>query len=360
MLGWLRRRRWVTPPSPPDAPQRGVDPDALLALLARVNGQSQPNINALRQIANLIEPLSLNIKQLGYGLARDLAAALPHARETRARHVGLRSSLAIQSAIESDWAAHWCRELRVAIVYHRKIWELCFVLQVLHEAGMIRDGMRGLGFGCGSEPLPSYLAAHGVRVTVTDLAPDRAAQRGWVHSGQHATGPDQAFMPHLVSRTDFDRRVAMRYVDMNAIPDDLAGYDFCWSICALEHLGSIAHGLAFIENALNTLKPGGVAVHTTEYNIRDDGPTIDNWPSVAFQRKHMEGLAARLRCQGHQVAPFDFTLGDGPLDRFVDMPPYSQDLPEEVNNWLDVPMHLKLAVDGIVVTCIGLIIRKAD
>ena len=40
----------------------------------------------------------------------------------------------------------------------------------------------------------------------------------------------------------FDQLVTFRPVDMTAIPDDLAGFDFCWSSCALEHLGSLAAG----------------------------------------------------------------------------------------------------------------------
>jgi hypothetical protein len=157
----------------------------------------------------------------------------------------------------------------------------------------------------------------------------------------------------------FDRHVVLEYVDMNDIPDTLTGYDFCWSICALEHLGSIAQGLDFIENSLSTLRPGGLAVHTTEFNIRPDGPTIDNWPTVAFQRRHMEKIRQRLEAAGHRVAPFDFTLGDGPLDKFVDLPPWSHDLPPEMNEWLGEPSHLKLGFDGIVATCIGIIITKA-
>jgi len=310
-------------------------------LLSLVRHDAKPNLHQLRQIANAIEPLSLNIKQMGYSLARQLAAALPPVGETRPRQVNLLNSLSTQAAIESDWAAHWCNELGIPVVFHRKVWEFCFILQSLYDHGHIRAGARGLGFGCGTEPIPSYLAKHDVSVTATDQAPQSARRGGWIKTGQHATAPDQAHMPHLVDRAHFDRNVQMRYVDMNAIPDDLADYDFCWSVCALEHLGSIDHGLRFIENSLKTLRPGGLSVHTTEFNIREHGPTIDNWPSVAFQRKHIERLAARLRAQGHKIAPFDFSLGDGPLDRFIDMPPFHHDLPDYIGEWLGQQAHLR-------------------
>ena len=347
MWSWLRTSR------------RGrVSAGDLHALLTPVNCRSQPNLNELRLVADAINPLSLSIKQMGYALARQLAAALPHPASTMAYKIGLRSSLSTQAAIESGWVAHWCRELGMATVYHRKIWELCFVLQAIYEAGVLQEGARGLGFGCGTEPLPSYFAARGIAVMATDLPPDDAASGGWIRTGQHATAPEQAFMPHLVDRDRFDRLVGMRHVDMNDIPQDLRAFDFCWSICALEHLGSIELALRFVERAMDTLKPGGIAAHTTEYNISNDGPTIDNWPTVALQRRHLEELAERLSRQGHDVAPFDFSLGEGPLDGFVDVPPHVHDLPEELARWLGPPAHLKVAFGSTIVTCIGLIIRK--
>ena len=244
------------------------------------------------------------------------------------------------------------------MLYHRKVWELCFVLQALYESGMIQANRRGLGFGCGTEPIASYLAGKEIDITATDLPPEEAARKGWVDTNQHTSAPESAYMPHLVSREVFEQRVSLRYVDMNDIPGDLSGYDFCWSICALEHLGSIKNGLAFIEKSLETIRPGGVAVHTTEFNINNTGPTLDNWPTVAFQRNHLEQLADKLTGQGHQVAKLDFSLGDRPLDGFIDVPPYQHDLSAEWQQWLGAPQHLKLALDGMVVTCVGLIIHK--
>jgi len=327
-------------------------------LLSLFTAGSTPNVHNLRQVANAIEPLAFNIKQMGYTLARQLANALPPPGPSEARQVDLPNSLSTQAAIESDWTRHWCNELKIPVIYHRKVWELAFVLQSIHNAGLIRPGARGLGFGCGQESLPSYFAARDVTIVVTDQAPQSAERAGWVQSGQHATAIEQCFMPHLVDRARFERNVAMRCVDMNDIPDDLTDFDFCWSICALEHLGSIERGLAFIENSLKTLRPGGLSVHTTEFNIREEGGTVDNWPTVAFQRRHMERITARLRAQGHKVAPFDYSLGDGPLDRFVDLPPFSHDLPEHINKWLGDPAHIKLAMDGLVVTCIGIAVEK--
>lgn len=332
--------------------------EKLQVMLALLNEHSQPNGNELNSVVRNIPAAYLTIKNFGYELARNLAAALPVHTDTVAEHVGLNCRASTQADLESAWAAHWCGQLQTPLLFHRKLWELAYVLQAIYEHGHIREGARGLGFGCGVEPLPSYLAAHGVSITMTDLPPDEATEAGWSATNQHAADVSMAFHPHLVSPERFAEKVALRAVDMNAIPDDLVDYDFCWSICALEHLGSIERGLAFIENALGTLKPGGLSVHTTEFNISADGATVDNWPTVLFQRQHFEMLATRLRGQGHDVADFDYALGDRPLDRFIDLPPFHHDLPDDLAAWLGAPQHLKVAVDGFAATCFGLIIRK--
>ncbi len=339
-------------------PPTAQELDKLRLMLSLLNEQSQPNINALTEAVRNIPVAHLSIKTFGYDLARSLVAALPVRQHRAARHVGLTCRASLQADLESDWAAYWCGQLHTPVVFHRKLWELAYVLQAIHENGHLRDGARGLGFGCGVEPLPSYLAAHGVSVTMTDLKPAEAEAAGWSATNQHAANVAMAFHPHLVTRERFDEKVELRYVDMNAIPPELAGYDFCWSICALEHLGSIDRGLAFIENTLATLKPGGLSVHTTEFNINAAGPTIDNWPTVLFQRRHIEALAERLRVEGHDVAPLDFSLGDGPLDRFIDLPPFHHDLSPELAEWLGSPQHLKVAVDGFAATCFGMVVRK--
>jgi len=145
--------------------------------------------------------LALDVKFLGYSLARDLARALPVRRDLTARRVNLRSKASIQADLESEWAAYWCAELKSPVRFHRKIWELVYVLQALYENGAIRQGARGLGFGCGKEPIASYLANRETETLVTDLAPDAVAAKAWVESGQHASLLENTFHPRLTSRS---------------------------------------------------------------------------------------------------------------------------------------------------------------
>jgi SAM-dependent methyltransferase len=327
-------------------------------LLHRVDEDSHPNLNPLALQLRDAQNLAWNIKFFGYELARQLAANLPLRQGIGPSRVGLKSKPSTQTDIESDWAAHWFQELKVPVIFHRKLWELSYVLQALYESDMVRAGARGLGFGCGAEPVASYLAAQGVDIVATDLPPtDREAQ-GWAASGQHASVPETMFHPHLVTREMFDQNVHLKFVDMNALPPDLTGFDFCWSICALEHLGSIERGMDFISNAMESLRPGGIAIHTTEFNFLDDKQTLDNWPTVLFQRQHFEAIAERLNTAGHHVAALDFDVGSKPLDRFIDLPPYPHDWPAHLTDWAGTAAHLKLSIDGFVSTCFGMIIRK--
>ncbi len=329
-------------------------------VLAPTDAKSRPNLSPLRLEVREISALAMNVKAMGFELARALAASIPQRDHLGARFVGLACKPCTQSDLESDWASFWLAELGVSVIFHRKLWEYAYLLQALHDGGCLREGARGIGFGCGAEPIASYLAQRGISTLVTDLEPEAMASQGWRQSGQHAESREAAYHPHLVSRQLFDEKVAHRFVDMNAIPEDLGEFDFCWSICALEHLGSIEKGLAFVKQAMAALKPGGVAIHTTEFNFLDDEQTIDNWPTVLFQRAHFERLVRELEAAGHVAAPLDFDTGSKPLDRFIDMPPYEHDWSAAIRTHLGgESRHLKLTIDGFPSTCFGLIVKKA-
>ncbi len=307
----------------------------------------------------LADPVRLSVKSLGHRLALDLTGRLA-ATDTSAepRRRGLGSKACTQADVESPWFAHWCRELHVVPEYHRKLWEYAFLLQVLHDRDMLRAGRRGLGFGCGEEPVASYLASRGVAATATDLAPDAAKGRGWMETGQHATRRDLAFRPDLVSREAFERLVDFAFVDMTDIPASLDGqYDFCWSLCAFEHLGTIEAGLRFVEQSMRTLRPGGLAIHTTEFNFLCQDDTIDEGSTVLFLAKHLTDLAARLERSGHRVGALDLDVGDGVVDRYVDVPPYHWN-PVPQPGWNTGTVHLKLSLDAYPTTSFGLVVEK--
>ena len=271
----------------------------------------------------------------------------PHPRPRAGRNIFRTSPACRQSHFETGWFSYWCQQIGAHPGYHRKLWELVFICQALHERKLLRSGSRGLGFGVGREPLSACFAARGCHIMATDQAADEAVDTGWAESGQHAYGKAALMRPDLCPPDVFDEAVAFRPVDMNAIPDDLQDYDFCWSACALEHLGSLKAGMDFIARSVETLKPGGVAVHTTELNLTSDTETLSEGGTVLYRRRDLHDLVEQLRASGHRVMPLDLDAGNGPVDRYVDIPPYRND------------PHLRLSVAGFVTTSVGVVVQRA-
>jgi len=240
----------------------------------------------------------------------------------------------------------WCERMDDVPIQHRKQWEFVFILRALEHYGALRPGARGLGFGVGIEPLSSIFAAAGCSVVATDLAADDDRARAWSDTDQLGANLRQIHNPRLCDEAAFFERVSYRAVDMNAIPADLVDFDFTWSSCAYEHLGSIEAGLTFFENSLKCLKPGGLAVHTTELNLSSNSITLEKGGTVIFRRRDFENLALRLLEAGHEVFPITFDSGDSELDRVIDLPPYAND------------QHLKLQLMRWVATSFGMIVRK--
>ena len=178
--------------------------EKLQQLLALVDDKQRPNINELWRIAKDIEGIKLNIKFFGYELAERLINALPSDNNPPdPGFVGFKSKASTQDDIELEWVCYWAKRLGIGVVYHRKVWELCYVMQALSERGVLRPGARGLGFGCGQEPIPSLLASMGVDVNVTDSEPHAAQEKGWLTTNQHATALDVCFLANLVERSPF-------------------------------------------------------------------------------------------------------------------------------------------------------------
>ena len=257
------------------------------------------------------------------------------------------SQLCTESQFHEPAYAHWCGELREGRTLHRKQWEFVYILQALEQNGMLAEGRRGIGFGCGKEPLAAVMAQHGCNVVATDLSAASAAGHGWIETDQHATALEDLNQRGICDADRFRERVQFRPEDMNAISADLTGFDFVWSSCAFEHLGSIAHGIRFVENAMRCLSPGGIAVHTTEFNLTSNYRTIESPDLVVFRKHDIEHLVRRLELAGHEVHPLNLNPGTGQLDRHVDLPPYKQE------------PHLRLLLGNYVTTSLGLIVRRA-
>jgi hypothetical protein len=90
------------------------------------------------------------------------------------------------------------------------------------------------------------------------------------------------------------------------------------------------------------LAPGGLAVHTTEFNLTSNLSTLESPLLSVYRRYDIDGLAERLAREGHRVPRRNLNPGTGQVDRYVDLPPYNS-----------MP-HLRLMLDRYATTSIGL------
>jgi hypothetical protein len=270
----------------------------------------------------------------------------------------LKSMVCRHEHFATDWYQYWASVLPLQIYGldpspkpvrpHRKAWEWCAIAQALMERGMLEPGRTGCGFAVGAEPLPSAFAARGVSILATDQAATDEAS-GWIETGQHAASLDILFRPELIDRREFEQRVSFQPADMRDLNLPMnESFDFVWSSCSIEHLGSLEAGMAFVESAMALVKVGGVAVHTTEFNVSSNDNTLAVGDSVIYRRRDLDALDCRLRGKGHGLACFDFDAGDSLADLAFDVPPYG----------LADRQHIKLMLGGHISTSFLLIIRK--
>ena len=240
-----------------------------------------------------------------------------------------------------------CQEFDYPPSYHRKLWEWVFVIHHLKQAGVLRTGSRGIGFGVGRERLPALFAKYGAQIVATDASEELGKSVGWVKSNEHSSGVSQLLYPNVVDDDIVRSHVIHRACDMNRIDDDLTGFDFTWSCCCFEHLGSLEAGIEFVINSVEkTLKIGGVACHTTEFNLSSNEDTLREGATVLYRKRDMLELVERLRERGHEVETFSVAPDSHYLDGYVDVPPYT-----------DNP-HLKLALEGYTTTSVGIVVKR--
>lgn len=241
----------------------------------------------------------------------------------------------------------WCSEMGMEPHLQRKQWEFVWILAAMDKCGVLKPGMRALGFGTGTEPIPSVLANHGLYVTASDAPPDNEAVQGWSQTNQHSKNVSDLYKPDIIEWAAFDEKVTWLPIDMNHIPGELINFDVCWSACAFEHLGSLEQGLLFVENSLQTLRPGGYAIHTTEFNLSSNTKTLESDDLSIFRKCDIEKLANVLTSKGHKVWPLNFFPGNGEIDEIIDLPPYSTP-------------HIKLNLKNFCCTSIGLMVQKSE
>ena len=209
---------------------------------------------------------------------------------------GYTSAICRASDLDKPAFLRWAHALRQPLQYNRKVWEWCFIPAALDARGLLSNGVRGLGFAVGQEPLAALFAARGCSIMATDLAAHDVRSQPWRNTGQHAENLRALNSSGICPDDTFRAHVTFRPVHMNDIPVDLLQeqYDFTWSTCSFEHCGTLELGLEFVRRQMACLRPGGTAVHTTELNLSSNTSTIESGPTVIYRLRDIDRLIDAL------------------------------------------------------------------
>jgi len=257
----------------------------------------------------------------------------------------IQARLCTQKDFETDWFKKYTKELNQEFCYRRKLWEFVSIVDTLHDLNMFNNNYSGLGFAVGTEPLSSYFIKHGCNIVASDYVIEDSS---WTNGNQLGTGLKSLNEHKIISDKLLSKRAEFKNVDMNNIPENLKDeeFDFLWSSCAFEHLGSLENGLKFVKESLKCLTPGGFAIHTTEFNCNSNINTISEGNSVIYRKQDIERLENSIKAIA-KFYPIDYSLGNMEYDYIVDSPPYfSQNI------------HLKLDLFGYTTTSLLIIIQK--
>jgi hypothetical protein len=138
---------------------------------------------------------------------------------------------------------------------------------------------------------------------------------------------------------------------MNWIPTDLGKFDFIWSACALEHLGTLHHGLFFILHTMSMLNKNGIAVHTTEFNINSEIATNDYKLNNIYRASDILRLKSIVtNIGGYEIPNINLSRSNHPANTFIDSWP-------NYNDGITGP-HINLKIDEFDSTSIIIIIKK--
>ncbi len=174
------------------------------------------------------------------------------------------------------------QELQEPARFHRKQWEFAMIFHTLQKQGFLTPDATGLSLGGGNERVLYSIARHINKLIVTDLYEEDTS---WDTA---RTGDPNEFIrkskPFPVDNRKLEaQRMDMRYLEF---PDNT--FDFCYSSCAIEHIGEYQDFLQHFREVYRVLNEGGIYVFTTEFHFGDE--TIKDPHNYIFAADYLRHL----------------------------------------------------------------------
>ena len=166
----------------------------------------------------------------------------------------------------------WRRALRDLDVYrkgapfHRKAWEFAHAVYGLRKLERLAPNAVALGVGSGHEMILYFLANKVAKVVATDLYEGSFAER---EGSPHMLHCPEMFAPFHYRKDHLE----VLATDARKLDFPSGTFDFVFSFSAIEHFGARRDAVTALREMLRVLKPGGIAVITTELILNRLGKT---------------------------------------------------------------------------------------
>lgn len=235
--------------------------------------------------------------------------------------------------------------------FHRKQWEFAQIFRALQALGFLNAKSHGLSMGGGQERLLYAVARRVGHLTVTDLyEPDSA----W--DGARTDNPDRALKAAAPFAVD-PSRLAARRMDMRALEFGDASFDFCYSSCAMEHIGEDDDFLAHLTEVRRVLKDDGVYVLTTEFHYGEDViPTPGNYYFSSSFLRELVRAASLVSLDGVDGAVRPHVLNRPMPEHLSDL--FADPADAIAGMLLKSAPHVQLLTGGLPFCSLSLVLRK--
>lgn len=173
-------------------------------------------------------------------------------------------------------------ELQESARLHRKQWEFAMIFLTLKKLGLLKSDKMGLSLGGGNERVLYSIARHIKKLVVTDLYDDHTS---W--DCARTSDPNEFIRTSKPFPIDDEKIQALR-MDMRYLDFDDSSFDFCYSSCAIEHIGEDKDFIQHFNEVNRVLKNGGIYVLTTELQFGEQ--IIPDSNNYVFTRKYLSEL----------------------------------------------------------------------
>jgi SAM-dependent methyltransferase len=177
-------------------------------------------------------------------------------------------------------------ELREFPRFHRKQWEFAIIFLALRRLGFLHEESIGLSMGGGNERVLYSIARYVKKLFVTDLYSDTT---GW--DCARTDDPNDFIRISKPFEVDDSKIEALR-MDMRDLKFEDNTFDFCYSSCAIEHIGDYEDFIKHFDEVNRCLKDDGVYVLTTEFLFADK--TIKDPNNFIFAPNYLKDMLANI------------------------------------------------------------------